>query len=593
MAILFDENGEYTGPEVQQSSTSQKQKDTSGPVPKWAASPRPADKTQGMNAFQLALAGAGADLNEMIQGVKEKAHLAFLPDNYNEAQDVKNRINADRASRREINEALYSDPAAVAGRFAGQAITAAATPARLPAQVAMAAAQGFAKPGAPTVNNIGGELAGSAGHAAADAAAMYGIGKGVDLLGKSAGAVAGKYTDEGAAAMKVKDAAERLGLPPTSIGQLYPHSTAATIERGAPGMGYSRRTYDQAKALSERLDRPLQTPEGSVQDVGRAYVDELANAAKARQTLGADKYRAVDEFVEANGLGSFMPTYTSRAATNINNPGYEVASNLLGRYGFDVGSMAGMKASDLGKIPLSFENFHQMRVAVNKALNTIDRGVATAERMGTSIPVENKSARQYLSDLKTALDSDAESWATKHSGNKDALALYKDATAYYRDVVAPTVLENPIARKAMSGARGFKSGREGLAASQSEAGVPFVARLEPTMTQEGRDLTAVLQGLPDVRRTVLSQDMKVPVPEGGGLFQAGKAALGHPLTAAEMAISRIPGLRAASESRALARLVGSKNLMEGEGILPRVGWGVAQYPEDETERYMRRLSGTK
>lgn len=559
------------------------------------------DTSLGMPGWQLALAGAGGELNEMAQGLKEKAQLAFLPDNYNEAQDVKNRITADRTDRRKKMEALYNNPEAVAGRFGAQLIPAMAAPARLPAQVGLAALTGFAKPGSEKASGFGSELTGSAAHGGVDALSMYGVGKGLELAGHGVGALLGRYTPEGEKALATKDAALRLGLPPTSVGQLFPRGSAASVERTIPGMGYGARTGAQADVLKAKLDRPLQLPEGSASDVGRAYVDELAAAGAERMRLGTAKYKAVDDFVNANGLGQLLPTYTARTITNTNNPGYEVASGLLGRYGFDAGSMVGMKASALGKIPLRFEDYHTMRVATNKALNTLERGMATAEKMGSSIPAENKAAKAYLQDLKTALDNDAERWAARHASNEDALNLYRDATQYYRDVVAPTVLDNPIARKAMSGSRGFKTGREGLAASQSEAGAPFVERLKPTMSPTGLDMTTVLQGLPDVRRLVLSQDMRLPLTEGG-LSQAAKVALGHPLALVETAISRIPGLRALSESRAATRLLGAENLAEESAasplmslrnMAPRAAWGAAQYPQDEGTRKVRQLGGMR
>ena len=556
--------------------------------PKWvvASKEEKPDNTMGMGGVQLGLAGAGGELNELLQGAREKAQLAFLPDNYNEAQDVKNRINAERAERRAVMGKLYSNPEAVAGRFAAQMVPAIAAPARLPAQVGLAATTGFMKPGAEKVTGIGGELSGSAAHGLTDAASMYGVGKGMQLLGKGAGAAMGRYTEEGEKALATKDAAARLGLPPTSLGQLYPHSSMAPIERGAPGMGYSDRTYQQAKTLG----REISGEKAGVEQLGSKYVDDLRAAANERLRLASDKYAAVDKYVADEGLQPMSLMYTARTATATNSPGYEGAAALLSDYGFPIAEMAGMKAKDLSSLPVSFVNFHESRIAVNKALNKVNRDVA---REGSKATRDLRDTQSYLRDLKTALDSDLERWGKQASGNKEAAKLFNDANAYYRDVAAPTVLDNRLARKAMSKYSGFESPRQALGATQTDLGRPMVDLLVPTMPQRGKDVTTVLQNLPDIRRTLLSQDLAVPVPEGGGLLQASKAVLGHPLTAAEMAISRAPGLRQLSESRAMTRLLGAQNLAEQPGVLPRVGWGAAQYPQDEGTRKLRQLGGVR
>jgi len=573
------------------------------------------DMSYGMSPIQLGLAGAGSDLNELYQGIKEKGQLAFAPEGQ-AGKDLVSQIQADRADRKHINEQLFSNPSANAGRFASQAITAAAAPARLPAQMALEGALSFIKPGSEKPTSIGGELVNSLLQGGIGAGSVGAIGKGIQSLGKIGGASISRFTPEGQQAVSTKEAAQRLGLPPTSLGQLYPTSPMASVEKALPG--YGERVTSQAKELKNVLDRPIVLPEGEVSDVGRAYVDELATAAQQRMAQGAQKYKAVDEHIAANGLGGFKPMYTARAITNTNNPGYEVASDLLSRYGFDAASTKGAKASDLAKVDLTFDNFHTMRTAANKALNTLNRGIETAERMGTSIPAENRAARKYLQDFKTSLDSDAEAWATKHASNDEALNLYKDATKYYRDVVAPTVLDNPIARKSMSQARGFKTGQEGLSASTSNAGIPMVDRLYPTMTRRGQDMTDVLRNLPDVRSTALSRDMQVPETRGG-LMQVLRAATGHPLTAAETVASRLPGVRGVSESNWANKLVGAEDVLSGknpstvppllalqqkgiqglverelpkQGALPRAAWGLGQYPQSALAERMRRLSGT-
>ena len=584
-----------------------------GVLDRKAAEPAPVDTSRGSNGLQLGLAGIGSDLSGIGNGLKEKAQLAFAPDGP-AGEALRSRIAADRASREATNKDLFNNPEAQAGRFVGAAATAASAPARIGAQMALQAALAGAGPGGSKPTSIGNELLNSALNAGTAAGTEGVLGLGVRALGKTLGAGLGKMTPDGMTALKTKLAAENLGLPPTSLEQLYPGTDLGRIGRNIAG--YEERTLAQAKALKDRLDKPLQTPEGSVPDVGRAYVDELSQAAKNRLNLGAEKYKAVDEHVAANGLGNFMPIYTARSITNTNNPGYDVAADMLKRYGFDPASVAGAKASDLGKMPLNFADFHTMRMAANKALGTLNRGMATAERMGAAIPAENRAAKGFLSDFKSALDNDAERWAAKHADNAEAMGLYRDATKYYRDVVAPTVLDNPVARKAMSARSGFRTGREGLAAATSEAGAPLVDRLRPTMTPNGEDLTQVLRALPDVRKAALSQDLSLPESRNG-LGQLTRAAAYHPLLALEMASSRLPGLRALSESTPAAKMVGAQDVLSGaqpgpgsvlralqqgklrdrlapaQGVAPRSAWGALQYLQDPLDARTRRLLGVK
>lgn len=576
----------------------------------------PVDTSYGFSGTELVLAGIGSNLSDMYHGGKEKLQLMFSPEGP-AGDTLRKEIASNRQDRSRINEQLMQNPEAVFGDFLGKVITAAAAPARLPAQMALEGVSEFLKPGTTKETGIAGELANSALRGGIGAGTEGIVGHGMNGLGKLGGAMLGRFTPEGQTALRTKLAASRLGLPKTSLGQLYPGSSIDTVEKALPG--YGERVVSQAKKLREVLDKPIDLPEGKVSDVGGAYVEELANAAKTRLDLGSQKYKAVDEYINANGLGAFMPQYTARTVTNVRNPGYEVASDLLTRYGFDITATRGAKAQDLAKVPLAFENFHTMRTAANKALNTLNRGIENAERMGTSIPAENRAARKYLTDLKTALDNDAEAWAAKHVDNKEALGLYKDATKYYREVVAPTVLDNYVARKATSQNRGFKNGMEGLQSATNISNIPLVDLLQPTMSRRGADMTDVLRNLGDVRSTALAKDMKAP-NTGDGVGQVIRAAWGQPVAAVETAISRLPGLRSLSESNLAAKLYGAENLVEGalpthqpvlsalqsgglgglrarlvpkQGVLPRSAYGLAQYPQEALDDRVRKLGSVK
>lgn len=567
-----------------------------------------ADTAQGMDPVTLALAGMGAGFNELGQGAKEKLQMLFAS---KEAEpELLAQIATDRAERKKMDEALLANPVASFGNLVGKLAPAAAAPARLPAQMAVEAALSFAGPGSEKPTGLGNELSSSGLDSLISSGTMGAVGKGLQGAGKVLGATTGDLTEEGVRALRTKAAATRLGLPPTSVGQLYPASTAAEVEKNLPG--YASRVTGQAKELRKVLDRPTVLPEGEVSDVGRSYVDELAKAGESRMRLAADKYKDVDRYVEEKGLGGFTPMYAARAITNYKNPGYEVATNLLERYGFNASATRGATANELGQVPLTFENYHTMRVATNKALHTIQRGMASAEAQGAAIPAENAAAAKYLRDFKVALDSDAEAWAKRNASNAEAVKKYQEATEYFRDVAGPTVLSNKLARKAMSKTKGFESGNRGLSAATSTEGMHSADLLYPTMTQRGQDMTDVLRNLPDVRSTALSQDL-TPPRSGFGALRLAQAAAGRPLATMETAISRLPGLRGLSESDAAARLMGARNSLVGasptvvtplqalkegalrariaprQGLLPRAAWGAAQVPQEALDERVRRL----
>ena len=566
------------------------------------------DTTQGMGAGELALAGMGGELNDLGQGLKEKAQLAFRPKGP-EGDKMLADINTARSEREQINQQLYRNPSANVGRFAAQAIPAIAAPSRLGAQVALQAALDFAKPGGDNVTGFGSEAISSGINALRGGTSMYGVGKGMQVLGKLAGAATGSMTPAGEAALRTDEAARNLGLPPLSVGQLAPDSAFGKIDAALPGSG--QRVIDQAAALDQATGKPLSLPEGDVWRKGAAYQDELKQAVQNRLDLGTQKYRDVDSYVAANGLQGIKPTYTANVLTSKNNKGYQSALDDLEYYGFDgARNVPGMNAAQIKSQPMTFEEYHNLRVATNKSLNTAQRAIDTSRRIGTSLDPELIQKRAYLSDLKTALDSDAERWASLNQGNGDALGLYKDATNYYRDVVAPTVLDNPIAGKLLSRRNGFKDGEEATRASLSNSGMPKVDLLQPTMTDRGADMTQVLRNLPDVRERLLFG--KSPDQSSvGPVLRAALTAAGHPISAVEAISSHLPGIDRLMESGLMKRLFFAQNPLEGaspalqgglsavrsrfapsQGLVPRAAYGAAQYPQDSVDDYLRGVSAS-
>ncbi len=559
-----------------------------------ASAKPPQDTSYGMSGLGLAMAGAGGEANDIYQGLKEKGQIAFRPEG-EAGQALLKQIAQDRAERAALHEQLYNNPSANFGKFGLQAATAAAAPARLGAQMALQGGLGASKAGSQAPGGIGAELINSALHGGQEALAMGVVGKGVQALGKTLGATTGNYTQGGLEAIRTKLAAERLGLPATSTSQLFPNSASGRVVKSFPG--YDDKVLEQALALRNRLDKPIIMPEKEISNMGGKFLEELQTGVKNRLQLGSDKYDAVDALVQDKGLKPLSLLYTSRTAASTKHPGYEEGSQLLKDYGFDVPSLAGQDPRHLASLPATFAQLHEGRIAVNKAINTVDRDIASAPNKVTPAM---RQKRDYLREMKAALDNDAERWGNQNSGNKEALDLYKDATKYYREVVAPTVLENHVARKAVSRFKGFDSGQQALGMATSKNGEPLTALIEPTMSPNGQDLVQVLKGLPDVRKTALSQDLTPPPTQSHSLWDLARVALFHPFGTAEVLGSKIPGLHQLGESKVAARLAAAQDsLQEGAsplsrmipaGVLPRAAYGASQYVRPGVEKPLKRYS---
>lgn len=539
--------------------------------------PKVEDTSLGMSGLDLALAGAGKQFSDVGTGLKEKFMLLGKPKG-KAGDDLIAKLQADRAEKAKIDEMLMSNPSAVLGGLGANVATAAALPSRLPVQIGAEMLMSGAKPGGDNVSGFGSEMAGSSLNAAISGGAMYGTGKALQGLGKLGGAARGDLTETGAEAMKTDAAARRLGLPTPSIGQLAPASGLGQVERNTPG--YGQTVLEQGRALAKQTGAE-KVP--GVFDKGASYADELKAAIQNRRDLGTQKYAAVDDFVNANNLTGYQPKYTANMITNTGAKGYERGAELLEKYGWDIAPAAGLKASQFGDVTVPLTTYHQMRVATNQALNKVNRMLD-----GPMPTAEDRLAKKYLSDLKSALDNDAERWAKMNSGNEEAMGLYKSATQYYRDVVAPTILENPLAAKLSSRSRGFPTGEEAMRASLSSAGIPRTDLLRPTMSHRGEDITQVMRNLPEVAEAAMTG--KAPTGRPWSPLQLAGAAAGHPVAAAETVLSHLPGLSEVSKSQLAKRLYFAKNALEGTGA-GRAAYGAAQYPQQAAEDTLRRLIG--
>ena len=546
------------------------------------------------------LAGIGRSMSAPFRGAAEKFQIAFPGD----TPEAKARTLADIAEARHgdtlAGKFLGATPAGNAGEFLGKAIPAALLPPSAGAQALGYGVLGALSGGPEKPTGLLDELGTSAvqgGIDAASAGAMTSLG---GMLGQSYNAARGKFSPEGLRARGIDQAAKNLGLSPLPFDRLYPGSPSSVIASKLPG--YPAETTGIADELGAALQTTRQVPKAVGRGTetqatpGGALADDLAAAVNARKAQGRAKYQAVDEFAMDQGLDPLVPTYTygklHEIAKKLTPQGKSAESNLalslLTRYdepAFDWlrgAGARGISAKDAvqGGIPMS--TYHDMRVATNRAINQLDRAAS-----GNTPTADVFEARSQLIDLKRALDADAERWAKQNAGNTEAMGLYNNAKEFYANVVAPAVLDNPIAKRSTSMSRGYQSADQMYADLLNPQKQEMIDRLLPTMNQRGRDTLSVFRDVPGVGKILANPRGEAMPPSGEGTVgPLLKASLGHPLIAAS---EMMPGLsQVFRKSNLVKRLAAAEDPTKG-GALGRALAVGAQYPANETEMRVRNL----
>ena len=538
----------------------------------------PVDTTQGMSQGELALAGAGLPVSNLVEGVKDKARLLSLvntPDDNPERVRLISDLNARRAEKKRIDAQLRENPAANFGELGSNVAIGAAAPMRVPAQMATFGGLEAMSQGPEGVRGIGGELAGSGIRGGLAAAGTWAGGQIPKWFGRAANAARGEYTPIGAEAMRTSDAARSLGMPSPSIGELAPSSTLGMLHQSAFNRG--KKVEEAGSALASALEGSTGRPAG-------AYQEGLKRAVGKKFDEGSAAYRAVDDFAQANNLSGVRPLTTYDTLRQVDPK----VIGLLQKFKPDSISWA----RDLGLpapgqtmqtmlqqgIPLS--KLHEVRQATNQAWKVVAKA---AQRDPAS--AELVTMEQQLNKLRGALDTDATQWATQNAGNADAMKLYTAAKDKWQNDIVPTVVNNSIARRLNDPFKPYETGADLLGASTSSRGRELVDRLLPTGTPQLSDMAQVLQSLPEPARYVISG--RVPTREAGiGSIPSGL--VGN--LAADMG-----GL---SRAELMKRLYFSRNPGEGasglgEDIMSRLGYGIAQQPSGEIEEGLRGLAAVR
>lgn len=534
--------------------------------------------------YERARMGAGKQFADIGAGVSDLAQLTFAPRG-KPGDEVRSRIMADRQERELRDRALSQDPAAIGGGMAAQLATAVSAPARLPAQVALEAGiAGLQQPKHAT-SGIGSELFARGLQAGEVGGLTFGVGKGVQALGKIGGAATGQYTDAGAEAMALRDAAQKdLGVH-LRVADLDPNSAMGVMERGLPGRGADIRS--QAAALRPHVDATVEVPSLS----GRSYTTRNApgeglrlgvvEAADNLRHIATGKWTTLDDYVTTNGLTPIALGKTSLASRNVSDNALDLVGDYNPQVASWLGGLRGMPAQQIGHIP--FAPMNEMRMAIGKAVGKVSRDF---EKLPATSPerAAARTVREELNNLYRLINTDLEAWGTKNVKNTEAFSLFKNANDFYRDRIVPDIINNPVVSKAAKGVvaggnpKGFKDSADIINSVVRHPEV--VDRLRDSMSPKTSTLVDTLRSAEDARSfmstgNLPSSDLKVLGSLAGTM-------LGHPVTAIGELASRIPGLKALSQSRPVAGLHFAKDLTEGSP-LGRAAYGLAQYPREQLQ----------
>lgn len=554
------------------------------------SNPSPVDTTQGMNALELGLAGAGREALRIPRGMKELAIGAFgTPEEisqYNQEKSERNRIDAQ----------LMSNWPAKAGSMATNMLTAGVLPAKLAPQI-LAAGVGAAV--SPTQGDIKGmELPTRALQGAEAAGATAAIGVPLRLMGRAAGAAGQRYTPEGQEALRLNEAAKRLGIR-RNVGGLDPSSSANAFETNLPG--YARTVEDQTKAFSDAARVVKDIPSKS----GRSFESRTLEGEKVRQAIqdagenlkgvGDSLWGDLDNYITQNNIpGVVAATSQSKVGdiiqkyTPITRRGMQIDKNpvlqRISEYDPEASQLLTQFVANPKSAPvMPFSDLHKIQAAVGRAL-----GRAEKDAGAPGASMSDRQVRTELKKLYGSLMSDVDSWGTK---NPQAQDMFNEARTFWRDVVVPGTMTNKVFNKASKGVYGMNP-RGYLEPKQLYSDVVGNPRamqdLYPYMGQEGRDFIDTLSTMPDVARALSTNTPHPPAPGMGTLTTAAGMLVGSPLQLAKGALSHAPGFERLASSDAAKRFYFARDVLENTPA-GHVAWGLSQYPQERLQGGLRSL----
>jgi hypothetical protein len=405
--------------------------------------------------------------------------------------------------------------------------------------------------------------------------------------------------------MAADAAAQRSGVR-LGIADLDANSPFGQLEASLPGRGrfVQKQADDLTSALNATKDVPSKSGLSTESRVlpGENLRQGYDDAAQETYDAARNKFQAVDDYASANKLRPPIPQQTYQAlksAANLTDDrGNQLVFDLIKDYKpQEAGWMQAIAGSPqqwvLKGAPIT--TMSDMRVAVNMALRKLDPAMS---RDPTQANI--RFLREKLLDIKSAIDGDLENWGTINSKNQPAVDLLNNANQFYRDVVVPDVINNKVVRKATKGPigsnpRGYQTANQFY--SDVVNNPELTDRIAPSMGSQQQDLLSTLRTANDARKTMLTGE--VPAQSGmNRMVGALGTALGHPMTAVEVALSHIPGLGDAASTQLAKRLYFSRNVLGGPDVrgglgtfqdlsqaplAGRAAWGAGQYPRTELD----------
>ena len=554
-----------------------------------ALAPKP-DTTMGMSGPELFMAGMGKRAMQLPRGVKELAIGAFgSPESIAE-------YNKEKAEQQKIDKMLMSNVEAQVGAPVLDVATASLLPAKLLPQV-VAAAGGAAV--SPTPGPIKGmELPTRVAQGATAGAPAFAAGKTLGLLGKLSGAATGRYTPEGVEALRLNEAAKRLGVN-RSVSDLDPSSALAGFERNLPG--YARTVEDQVaafnKAAQQTKDIPSSTGKSFTERTlpGENLRESIAQAGQNLQQTGTQLWNDLDSYIVQNNIApitaknthlrgaevlvKYSPTKKGQLVVE-KNPIYQRIDEMDP----EAAQMLVQMMADPKNHPnVPFSDLHKIQAAVGKALARAEKDAAAP---GAS--TIDRQAKRELKNLYGSMMSDVDAWGTKVP---EAQKLYEDARTFWRDAVVPGVITNKVYNKAVRGSYGMNP-RGYSEPSQLYSDVVknprAVEELYPYMSQKGQDLTDTLQTMPDVSRALITNTPHPAAPGMGTLTTTAGMLVGSPLQLVKGAMSHMPLLQNIAGSEAAKKAYFARDVLEGTP-LGQAAWGLSEIPQQKVEGGLKRL----
>lgn len=550
----------------------------------------PVDTTMGMSGPELALAGMGKRAMQIPRGLKELAIGAFG------SPETQAQYNKEKAEQQKIDKQLMQNWEAQAGGGALDVATAALLPARLGPQVAAAALGAGVSPTQGPISGM--ELPTRVAQGATAGAPAYGAGKALGLLGKLSGAATGRYTPEGVEALRLNEAAKRLGMN-RSVSDLDPSSTLAGFERNLPG--YARTVEDQVaafnKAAQQTKDIPSSTGKSFTERTlpGENLRESIAQAGQNLQQAGTQLWNDLDSYIVQNNIApvtaknthlrgaevlvKYSPTKKGQLVVE-KNPIYQRIDEMDP----EAAQMLVQMMADPKNHPnVPFSDLHKIQAAVGKALARAEKDAAAP---GAS--TIDRQAKRELKNLYGSMMSDVDAWGTKVP---EAQKLYEDARTFWRDAVVPGVITNKVYNKAARGSYGMNP-RGYSEPSQLYSDVVknprAVEELYPYMSQKGQDLTDTLQTMPDVSRALITNTPHPAAPGMGTLTTTAGMLVGSPLQLVKGAMSHMPLLQNIAGSEAAKKAYFARDVLEGTP-LGQAAWGLSEIPQQKVEGGLKRL----